>query len=125
MKRHGKKQVVAKLRQADELSAEGLTQAEFCKALGISVMTYHRWRKLALTKSIATARPQQAQAPERKSSTEEDRLNKQLSDERQSDNDYLVDENRRLKQIITDLLLEKTRLEELLNISSTRPRRSS
>jgi len=115
MKRHGSKQIITKLRQADELAAEGLTQAEFCKALGISVMTYHRWRKLALTKSVEAPPPPQPRPAGRKASV----------DSEQSDHEYLLEENRQLRKIITDLLLEKTRLEELLNNSPARSKRNS
>ena len=44
-KRHTAAEIAAKLRQADALSAEGRVQNEIAKALGVSVMTFHRWRK--------------------------------------------------------------------------------
>ncbi|MET4151021.1 transcriptional regulator with XRE-family HTH domain [Bradyrhizobium sp. RT9b] len=43
-KRHASEEISAKLAQAKELAAEGKTQREISKALGISIMTYHRWR---------------------------------------------------------------------------------
>ena len=44
-KRHSTSEIEAKLGQAAVLSSEGQTQSEIAKALGISVMTFHRWRK--------------------------------------------------------------------------------
>ena len=49
MKRHSAEEIATKLRQAEELMARGQSQAQACKALGVSVMTFHRWRKLHLT----------------------------------------------------------------------------
>jgi transposase len=34
-----------KLREAEDLAAKGTSQREIAQALGISVVTYHRWRK--------------------------------------------------------------------------------
>ncbi|ABD06344.1 conserved hypothetical protein [Rhodopseudomonas palustris HaA2] len=106
MKRHGTIQIASKLRLARELAARGKTQAEICKELGISVMTFHRWRKMVPEPSAAT--PETPTAPvldasERSSTKTEDEL---------------LDENRRLKRIITDLLLDKMKLEELIEAQS-------
>lgn len=46
-KRHASGEITAKLAQANELAAKGKTQREISKALGVSVMTYHRWKKLS------------------------------------------------------------------------------
>ena len=45
-KRHSAAEIAAKLLEADGLSAKGQTQAEIAKALRVSVMTIHRWRKM-------------------------------------------------------------------------------
>src|ERR1700750_2299224 len=45
-KRHASEEISAKLAQANELAAKGKTQREISKALGVSIMTYHRWKKL-------------------------------------------------------------------------------
>ena len=37
-------QIVAKLREAEKLEAQGLTVAQRCKRLGISDQTFFRWR---------------------------------------------------------------------------------
>lgn len=48
-RRYGLEEIAGKLAQADELVAEGKSQQDISKALGISAMTYHRWRKLRNT----------------------------------------------------------------------------
>ena len=44
-KRHTAQEIGVKLHQAEEMAREGKFQGEIARALGISVMTYHRWRK--------------------------------------------------------------------------------
>jgi putative transposase len=43
-KRYSVEQIVAKLRQAEKLQAEGLTIPQACKRIGISDQTFYRWR---------------------------------------------------------------------------------
>ena len=43
-RRHTPEQILAKLRDADVLLAEGLPLAEIAKRLEVSEQTYHRWR---------------------------------------------------------------------------------
>jgi hypothetical protein len=43
-KRFSVEQVVAKLREAEKLQAQGLTIPQACKRLGISDQTFCRWR---------------------------------------------------------------------------------
>ena len=43
--RHTPEQVIRKLRDAERMLAEGTELPEVCRALGISVQTYHRWQK--------------------------------------------------------------------------------
>jgi putative transposase len=45
-KRHASGEITAKLAHANELAAKGKTQREISKALGVSIMTYHRWKKM-------------------------------------------------------------------------------
>ena len=45
MKRHSHAEISAVLSQAHEMMLRGQSQTAICKALGISVMTLHRWRK--------------------------------------------------------------------------------
>lgn len=82
-RRHSFEEIAAKMRQANELASTGSTQKNIADMLGVSVMTFHRWRK--------DQRQRQAVLKEQ-----------QL-------------ENVRLRRLVTDLLLEKLRLEEQLN----------
>ena len=43
-KRYSVEQIVAKLREAERLQAQGQTIAQVCKRLGISDQTFFRWR---------------------------------------------------------------------------------
>ncbi len=43
-KRFSVEQIVAKLREAEKLQAQGLTIPQSCKRLGISDQTFYRWR---------------------------------------------------------------------------------
>jgi transposase-like protein len=94
-KRHTPREIAAKLTQATELAAQGKLQSEIARTLGVSVMTLHRWRK--------AAQPPEPPAPspgERGASAEDSRVAE------------LRLENARLRRLITDLLLEKMKLEE-------------
>ncbi|GJE77873.1 IS3 family transposase ISMex5 [Methylorubrum suomiense] len=44
-KRHRPEDVVAKLRQADVLIAQGQSGADVIRSLGVTEVTYYRWRK--------------------------------------------------------------------------------
>lgn len=44
-KRHKPEDVVAKLRQADVLIAQGQSVADVIRSLGVTEVTYYRWRK--------------------------------------------------------------------------------
>jgi putative transposase len=115
-KRHSVAEVAAKLRQADLLAKEGKLQSDIARALGVSIMTYHRWRKSMRPRS--TGGPSVAASPDRELSNRH----------RAEDISDLRVENARLRQLITDLLLEKMKLEEKLtdqHRSSGAPRRAS
>ncbi len=43
-KRHKPEEIVAKLRQVDVMSAQGVPLAEAIRSIGVSEVTYHRWR---------------------------------------------------------------------------------
>ena len=43
-KRHLAEEIVAKLRQADVLLAQGQTGADVARVLGVTETTYYRWR---------------------------------------------------------------------------------
>jgi len=82
-KRHSRVEIATKLAQANDLATQGKLQSEIAHTLGVSVMTLHRWRK-------APPEPQPA----------DHRIAK------------LQVENSRLRRLVTDLLLEKIKVEE-------------
>jgi hypothetical protein len=85
---------------ADEMAAQGRLHGDIAKSLGISVMTYHRWRK-ARRVAPPASRPASAAAPV------------DLPEREQMDQiRELRLENLRLRRLVTDLLLEKDKLEE-------------
>ena len=44
-KRHTAEEIVAKLRQVDVLMAQGRSVADAVRAVGVTEVTYYRWRK--------------------------------------------------------------------------------
>ena len=44
-KRHKPEEIVAKLRQVDVLTSQGKTVADAIRAIGVTEVTYHRWRQ--------------------------------------------------------------------------------
>ncbi len=101
-KRHSEAEVAAKLQRAGELVAQGRSQPEIAQALGVSVMTYHRWRKAS-----RSGRHSPVQAGSIVVETAEHASQRSgIAD--------LTMENARLRKLVTDLLLEKVRLEEML-----------
>ena len=99
-KRHSRAEISTKLEQAGLLAAAGKAQGEIAKALGVSVMTLHRWRKLD---HLAAPAPSMAFDPAQ--GAERKRGRADIVAELQM-------ENRQLRKLVTDLLLEKIRLEE-------------
>ena len=101
-RRHSAEEITSKLHQAEEMSQLGKRQAEIARKLGISVMTYHRWR------ARAGQRVEQSPsiAPEIPHLIEPSR--------RASEIDDLQLENGRLRRLVVDLLLETRNLEEEL-----------
>jgi putative transposase len=104
-RRHSPEEIASKLHQAEELLQAGKRQAEMAGTLGISVMTYHRWRAAARAAvnapSIAPETSDLAPRPE-------------LGNAARRVLEDLQVENARLRRLIIDLLLEKMRLEEQL-----------
>jgi putative transposase len=92
-KRHSKAEIAAKVAQADDLAAQGIVQREIVHALGVSVMTLHRWRKATRgVEANETAQPREPVV---------DRIVTEIETE-----------NTRLRRLVVDLLLEKIKLEE-------------
>jgi hypothetical protein len=114
MKKHSREEILSKLARADELARTGNSQVDVCKALGVSVMTLHRWRKLPLPRQEANVF--QDNAGEGVASARPPAM-----DQMRHVLEELKLENQRLRKIVTDLLLEKMRLEEAAVTASSRP----
>jgi transposase-like protein len=83
-KRYRPEEVVRKLREADVLISQGKSIAQTIKSLGVSEVTYYRWRKEYSGMSVVQA--------------------KRLKE--------LEKENQRLRKAVSDLTLDKQILEE-------------
>ncbi|MBR0838995.1 helix-turn-helix domain-containing protein [Bradyrhizobium liaoningense] len=115
-KRHASEEISAKLAQANELAAKGKTQREISKALGVSIMTYHRWKKMI--KSSPPAVDHERRMIE---SVPRAALADASSDETIKRLEF---ENAQLRRLVTDMLLEKLKYEEELRArQGTRMRR--
>jgi putative transposase len=109
-RRHSLEEIAAKLQQAEMMAKQGELQSSIARTLGISVMTYHRWRK---------AHPGAPDEPQPKAS---DATAVAVTGTR-STTDRLAElqlENSRLRRLVTDLLLEKVKLEESLEQPNSR-----
>jgi transposase len=104
--RHSQGEILQKLSVAERMASEGRSQRDIASSLNVSVMTYHRWRKAnhglpTVLPPTGAILPSQA-APS---------INQKLA--------ALQTENQRLRRLVTDLLLEKLRLEEESSGAST------
>ena len=97
-RKHSLTEIADKLVKADQLVAEGKLQVEVARALGVSIMTYHRWRKAqrSQTKGSAGTVSVGNNSSGFTSSPGGDQSIKQLSLE-----------NARLRNLFTDMVLEK------------------
>ncbi len=88
---------------ADEMAAQGRLHGDIARSLGVSLMTYHRWRKArgALTRP---APPRPATNADLPAAADDGEQARQIRD--------LQHENSRLRRLVADLLLEKVKLEE-------------
>lgn len=109
--KHTPEQITAKLGEAEALAAAGKTQAEIAAVLGISVMTFHRWRNARAQRCAATIVPENPD----ESSASAEAESKLITISRITE---LQIENARLRKLVTDLLLEKMSLEEGVDLSS-------
>src|SRR5437773_11158220 len=98
-KRHSKAEIATKLAQANDLATQGKLQSEIARTLGVSVMTLHRWRKAPPGPRPALGVTHEAGRPYRMRRGGDRIAELQL-------------ENSRLRRLVTDLLLEKIKLEE-------------
>jgi putative transposase len=95
-KRHSRVEIATKLAQANDLATQGKLQSEIARTLGVSVMTLHRWRKTPRGPRPALVATHEAGQPNRLRRITELQL-----------------ENSRLRRLVTDLLLEKIKFEEM------------
>lgn len=107
-KRHASEEISAKLAQANELAAKGKTQREISKALGVSVMTYHRWKNMLKSSrsSASVADGARDEIVSRSSASAEPGSAEKIK--------QLELENAQLRRLVTDMLLEKLKYEEEL-----------
>lgn len=96
-RRHSPAEISTKLNEATLLMQSGKSQAETAKALGISVMTFHRWRKAFPSRPNSSASVALREA----ANSSDDVLR-------------LENENARLRRLVADLLLEKVELQDAL-----------
>jgi putative transposase len=97
-KKHTAEEIATKLAHAHELATQGRLQGEIARTLGVSIMTLHRWRKTPPGSRHASLANRETHKRVR---TAADRMAE------------LQVENSRLRRLITDLLLEKIKLEEV------------
>jgi len=116
--KHSPAEIAAMLRQADELAAQGKRRSEILRALQISAMTYHRWRK---NRSSVSLRPDARPSHASDVSAAGGRLKVDAGSfaalsprEQIIAFQELQRENVRLRELFTDALLEKIKLEEEL-----------
>jgi putative transposase len=88
---------------ADDMLAQGRLHSDIARSLGISVMTYHRWRKARGSLTLASSKP---------AAIVTEHADGQQEREQMARIRELQLENSRLRRLVTDLLLEKVKLEE-------------
>jgi hypothetical protein len=108
--RHTPSEITTKLAMADDMVAQGRLHGDIAKSLGVSVMTYHRWRKARGALTRPASRP----------ATNAERVDSLTEREQTSQIRELQTENSRLRRLVTDLLLEKVELEERLSAGPTK-----
>jgi putative transposase len=102
-KRHSQAEISAKLAEADGLASQGKLQSDIANALGVSVMTLHRWRHRPSSNA-----PLSSEAVASILAEQEPGKSPRLSE--------LQYENSRLRRLVIDLLLEKMKLEDTARI---------
>src|SRR5258705_4150806 len=106
-KRHASAEISAKLARAFELAGKGKTQREISKALGLSIMTYHRWKKLINAAGNSSQHGARSETPGTQLTNANDAS---VTDTIQR----LELENSQLRRLVTDMLLDKLKLENEL-----------
>ena len=98
-KRHSRVEISSKLAQANDLATQGKLQSEIARTLGVSVMTLHRWRKAPPGPPPAFVAIHDTGHSDRTPAGGNRIAELQL-------------ENARLRRLVTDLLLEKIKVQE-------------
>jgi hypothetical protein len=101
-RRHSKLEIADKLAQAEAMAAEGKIQSEIARALEVSVMTLHRWRKAPPLPAPETPHYAASAGVSRETRIAQ-----------------LQAENTRLRRLVTDLLLETMQMQEAAEQSSS------
>lgn len=102
-KRHTATEIAAKLDEAANLEAGGRSQKEIARHLGISLMTFHRWRKMK-------PRTQRTQSSSASSPHDGIAIDLRPNGRREGLTELRL-ENSRLRRLVTDLLLGKIKIE--------------
>lgn len=112
--KHSPAEIAVKLRQADELAAQGKRRSEILRVLGISQMTYHRWRKARSSAAPELRAPAASDAPAAGGPSKIAAASFAGLSPREQISAFqeLQRENVRLRELFTDALLEKIKLEE-------------
>jgi putative transposase len=116
--KHSPAEIAAKMRQAKEMAALGKGRSEILRALGISTMTYHRWRRKDPPSAPQPPEPRAAVGVSDGSPatglSKIDAASFAALSAREQIGAFqeLQRENVRLRELFTDTLLEKIRLEE-------------
>jgi transposase-like protein len=105
-RKHSRFEIATKLARANELATRGKLQSEIARTLGVSVMTLHRWRKAPPGPQPAFVATPEARELDRTRDGAHRIAELQL-------------ENSRLRRLVTDLLLEKIKLEEAVQSHSS------
>ena len=106
--RHGEPQIRRFLREADSLLTSGGTIPQACRKLGISEATFHRWRK-RFCSDYETSDGQALMLP--------DGRRKEVLSYRVPE---LEKENKRLKQLVGQLMLDNAFLKDALEAKHRR-----
>ena len=114
MRRHSAIEITSMVQRAEELVASGRSQIEACKTLGVSVMTFHRWRKREAARNFQATDAVSTRVvgfP----------VVKHFNLYSSREINALRLENSRLRRIATDLSLDKIRIEEELALFDRAP----
>lgn len=66
-KRHKSEEIIAKLRQVDVLTAQGTPVAETVRSIGVTEVTYYRWRGFGRETVVLPTRARRHEAVQRRS----------------------------------------------------------